>query len=381
MTSKNSWRDAQVLARRQLDVAQPGALLDLAEVRTAAHADDADLAGVALQQGVDRLGGRVGDQLDLLGADLGGQLGDGVDDPGGDAARRRCASWARPRWPRSARGGQLDGDRLGERAADVDADAHASSRPRGVSRGAAGARAGASARGGRRTRTARRTRTRRRATPGPRASARSARCPWPRPGRSAGAARDVRRYVMTSAACSVCTALPRKATEVTITSTTAVFMNVRTGSLRPSLNTTRRRRRGRRRARPMPSRMYAAEALAERQQRLVEQRRLEALAVHGGEPDGHQRGRSSRPTPRSTAGRARTPSTACARAGRSARTRRRTARPRRRSAVIASSTSRPTGSSAKSVGISSTVTTVATAARPTPTRIGRMNCGLRAASR
>ena len=42
--------------------------------------------------------------------------------------------------------------------------------------------------------------------------------------------------------------------------------------------------------------------------------------------------------------------------------------------MIASSTSRPTGNSPKSVGMSRTVSTVATAARATPPRIGRMYC-------
>ena len=67
---------------------------------------------------------------------------------------------------------------------------------------------------------------------------------------------DVRRNVITSAACSVCTALPSRAIEVIITRTTAVFMNVRTGSLRPSLKTAKATPARATQARPTPSRMY-----------------------------------------------------------------------------------------------------------------------------
>ena len=50
-------------------------------------------------------------------------------------------------------------------------------------------------------------------------------------------------------------ALPRNAIEVAITMATAVFMNVRTGSLRPTLNTSHATPVSAISARPTPSRM------------------------------------------------------------------------------------------------------------------------------
>ena len=121
---------------------------------------------------------------------------------------------------------------------------------------------------------------------------------------------------MTSAACSVLTALPRNATDVAITIATATFMNVRTGSLRPRRNTTDGDDGEGDERQADAEEDVPAETVAERQQRLVEQRGLEALPVHGGEADRDERRGRARPRSRSTAGRGRTPSSACARAGR-----------------------------------------------------------------
>ena len=102
---------------------EPGALLDPCEVGPATHADHADLGGVALEQAFTAWVVEWVTRSMLSGADLLGEFGDGRDDARGDATRRPCAWWARPRWRRSTPE-QLDGHRLGERAADVDADAN-----------------------------------------------------------------------------------------------------------------------------------------------------------------------------------------------------------------------------------------------------------------
>ena len=99
----------------------------LAQVRRSPHADHADLGDVPLEQRVDRLGGRVGDELDSLGPDFGGQAAHDLDNAGRDpvdvVVRRRDDGI---RDDGGLRG--VEGDRLGERAADVHAypDAHRS---------------------------------------------------------------------------------------------------------------------------------------------------------------------------------------------------------------------------------------------------------------
>ncbi len=112
----------EVLARRSSSTfASAVRLRALRELGTAAEPDDADRADVALEQGVHGLGRRVGDELDLLGADLRGDVGDALHDAGRHAASASCvvgttdsATIARV---------EVDGHGLGERSADVDADA------------------------------------------------------------------------------------------------------------------------------------------------------------------------------------------------------------------------------------------------------------------
>ena len=94
---------------------------------------------------------------------------------------------------------------------------------------------------------------------------------------------------MTSASCSDRTALPRNATDVTIRSTTAVERNALSGMRRPSLKMTHATTASAMTPSVRPRATQHAEPRTERQQRLVEERGLEALAVDRGEADQHQR--------------------------------------------------------------------------------------------
>src|SRR5207245_2071055 len=67
---------AQRPAVGQVDAGQGGALAGLADVGGGGHAEDPHRHDVALEQGVDRLRGRVGDELDGIRAQAGpGQFG------------------------------------------------------------------------------------------------------------------------------------------------------------------------------------------------------------------------------------------------------------------------------------------------------------------
>ena len=57
----------EVAARGEPDRADPGALARLPQVRLRAEPDHADAGNVALEQGVHRLRGREGDELDVCG--------------------------------------------------------------------------------------------------------------------------------------------------------------------------------------------------------------------------------------------------------------------------------------------------------------------------
>ncbi len=110
----------ELLARRQLDVVERRALAGLPQIGPAPHADDPDRADVTLEQRVDGLRGRVGHEGDRAPVERRCDVGDGPHHPLGNSVRvfvrggdHRLGDDA----------GGVDGHRLREGAAHVDADA------------------------------------------------------------------------------------------------------------------------------------------------------------------------------------------------------------------------------------------------------------------
>ena len=113
----------EVLAGGKLDVAHRGLRAGAPGAGALAHADDADLCHVALQEGIGGLRGSVGDEDDVIRGDpvVGQDLVDRLDDACGDALRRVVGRWD------LLLGNDLIGlvvhdDRIGEGASDVNAN-------------------------------------------------------------------------------------------------------------------------------------------------------------------------------------------------------------------------------------------------------------------
>ena len=105
----------------QLDAGLDRPLLGLPEIGRAAHADHADGRDVALEQRVDGLCRRVGDQLDVGGADAVGELRHDVDHTCRDTVGV-VVGRGHDGFGRHGTGCGVEGHGFGERSADVDAD-------------------------------------------------------------------------------------------------------------------------------------------------------------------------------------------------------------------------------------------------------------------
>ena len=243
-------------------------------------------------------------------AELVEQASERLDDPLGDAGLRR-RGWSGPRPGRQPQVAGIERHGLGEGAADVDADPQSGPRAASTagstrsSRAAPPRAAGAAgAPGGSRTpRRRRRVDGQQRRLDGDPLHGRvdagqlGEEDRQPRPARHRSASPPI-----TSTACSERTALPAKATESSSRIDAPVISSGLIGSFRRARRSRSRRPRARRGRHRAPSATQSIEALGEEGQRLVEEHRLEALAIDRGEAEpgegdraaGGDRGRDAR---------------------------------------------------------------------------------------